>query len=107
MLCYLQAFPIQFNIDIHHNETWTWHNIHPTKTNHEYAKKCINCNLPKIIILPIYNFRKISLLVTLNTFFFNLIMKPASLEIVIFVIAISKMYIVCSKTILVFRLQLL
>ncbi len=47
---YLKALPIYFNTDIHHHETRTQHNIHPVKTKHEYAKKkCIHCNLPKII----------------------------------------------------------
>ncbi len=56
---YLKALPIHFNTDIHHHETRTQNNIHPMKTKHECAKKCISCNLPKIINkTPSYNFRK-------------------------------------------------
>ncbi len=82
------------------------------KTNHKYAKtKCIRCNLPKIMnntpVIILENNHTHSL----NGFasyikhtFLNLIMKPASLEIVIFVIGISKMYIICSNPLLFFKL---
>ena len=46
---YLQNLPLQPNTDTHNYATRTQHNIHHPKTQHEYAKKCIRFNMPKVI----------------------------------------------------------
>jgi hypothetical protein len=46
---YLQNLPLHPNTDTHNYETRTQHNIYHPKTLHEYAKKCIRFNVPKVI----------------------------------------------------------
>jgi hypothetical protein len=45
----LQLFPINHNTDFHNYTTRAQHHIHPVRTRHEYAKKCIRYHLPKVI----------------------------------------------------------
>ncbi len=46
---YLNNMPLLPNRDTHALVTRTQTNIHQTRTNHEYTKKCIRHNLPKTI----------------------------------------------------------
>ncbi len=46
---YLQSLPLQYNQDIHNHNTRSSQKIHQLKTNHEYAKRCIQNSLPKIV----------------------------------------------------------
>ncbi len=41
--------PLLPNKDTHDHATRTQTNIHQTRTNHEFARKCIRHNLPKTI----------------------------------------------------------
>ncbi len=46
---YLQSLPLQHNQDIHNHKTRSCQTIHQLKTNHNYAKWCIQNSLPKIV----------------------------------------------------------
>ncbi len=46
---YLQSLSFSLNSDIHDHETRIQHNIHELKTRHDYAKRCIRFDLPKVI----------------------------------------------------------
>ncbi len=41
--------PMKCNTDIHYHTAHTQHNIHPNRTRHEYTKKCLRDDLPKVI----------------------------------------------------------
>ena len=45
----LQMLPMNCNTDIHDHATRTQHSIHPNRTRHEYAKKCICYDLPIVV----------------------------------------------------------
>ncbi len=46
---YVQNMPLFPSRDTHDHATRTQANIHQARTNHKYAKKCIQHNIPKTI----------------------------------------------------------
>ncbi len=47
--CYLSKLPFKRNTIIHGYDTRINHNIHLLKPKHEYAKKCIQNNIPLLV----------------------------------------------------------